>query len=77
MKTENHHSEMREMQGVKNSITFYQIGAQYFCHVANIDPGATFARGQGDSREEAEEAALSKAIRRLPRKSLPSADTVS
>lgn len=77
MKAENHHSEVREIQGVKISVTSYQIGARYFCHVANLDPGATIARGQGESREEAEEAALSKATRRLPETSPPLADTVS
>ena len=46
-------------------MTTYQIGDNHFCHVANLDPGATIARGKGPSLEEARKAALEKAARRL------------
>ena len=66
IKVEGHESEQTELNGVQIKITSYQIGERYFCHVTNIDPGATIARGEGSSRDEAREVALSKATTRLP-----------
>ncbi len=66
IKVEGHQSEATEINGVELRVTSYQIGARYFCHVSNVDPGATIARGEGGSRDEAREMALSKATRRLP-----------
>ena len=66
IKVEGHQSELTEIHGVELRVTSYQIGERYFCHVSNADPGATIARGEGDSRGEAREIALSQATRRLP-----------
>ncbi len=66
IKVEGHQSELTEIHGVEVRVTSYQIGKRYFCHVSNVDPGATIARGAGDSRDEAWEVALSKATSRLP-----------
>ncbi len=65
IKVEGHQSEATEINGVVLRVTSYQIGERYFCHVSNADPGATIARGEGGSRAEARETALSKATRRL------------
>jgi len=66
IKVGGHESELTEINGVQIHLTSYQIGERYFCHVTNIDPGATIARGEGGGRDEAREVALSKATRRLP-----------
>ncbi len=65
IKVEGHQSDLTEIHGVELRVTSYQIGKRYFCHVSNTDPGATIARGEGGSRAEARETALSKATRRL------------
>lgn len=54
-----------EVAGVKISLQSYQIGARFYCHVSNFDPGATIARAQADSAEEAKREALRKAAERL------------
>ncbi len=66
IKVEGHQSGLTEIHGVQVRVTSYQIGERYFCHVSNADPGATIARSEGGSRDEAREVALSKATRRLP-----------
>ena len=58
-------TERREIAGVAFDVTSYKIGDRYYCHVTNADPGATVARAEGASREEAEETALTKTINRL------------
>ncbi len=47
------------------TITTYKIGERFFCHVENKDPGATIARAEGDTREQALETAVAKATARL------------
>jgi hypothetical protein len=49
------------------NIASYQLGDVHYCHVDNVSPGATVARGEGATREEAEAAALEKARERLAR----------
>ncbi len=44
----------REIAGVKVRITSYRLEARFFCHVANVDPGATISRAEATTREEAE-----------------------
>ncbi len=66
IQVEGHESELTEIHGVEVRVTSYRIGERYFCHVSNADPGATIARGEGDSHDQAREVALSKATRRLP-----------
>lgn len=65
MKTENYRVTKTELAGVRVSVTSYQIGESYHCHVANLDPGATIARAEADSPAEAEQTALAKAAARL------------
>ncbi len=66
IKVEDHQSEATEINGVEVRVTSYRIDQRYFCHVSNADPGATIARGEGGSRDEAREVAVSKATLRLP-----------
>jgi hypothetical protein len=51
--------------GWEVEITSYRLGATHFCHIDNVSPGATIARGEGESREQAEGEALAKARERL------------
>jgi len=62
---ENYRVETKEVAGVKVSLTSYRIGDRFHCHVANLDPGATIARAEAGSPEEAETLALTKALERL------------
>lgn len=68
MKTENYRVEKKELAGVMVSVTSYQIGARYHCHVANVDPGATISRAEAGAQLEAEREALAKAEERLRKK---------
>jgi hypothetical protein len=36
----------------------YKVGARFAARVDNVDPGAVIGRGQGATREEAEQVAL-------------------
>jgi hypothetical protein len=65
MKAQDYHTESREVAGVAIKVTTYRIGDPYHCHVANADPGATIARAEAATREEAERAAVAKATERL------------
>jgi hypothetical protein len=44
-----------------------KLGDVYHCTIANVDPGARFARADGATREEAEPRAIEKATRYLGR----------
>ena len=68
MRAEMYEREFRELMGVNISIESYKIGAKYHCHLASVDPGATIARSEAISREEAVREAISKASERLGRK---------
>jgi hypothetical protein len=57
--------ERREINGTAVNINSYRIGDQYYCHIENVDPGATIARSAADSAERALEHALQKAESRL------------
>lgn len=65
MRPENFLSETRKLAGVQVNITSYKIGDQFYCHVSNLDPGATIARAAAATSGEAEAVALSKAETRL------------
>ncbi|OLD61631.1 MAG: hypothetical protein AUI33_14355, partial [Ignavibacteria bacterium 13_1_40CM_2_61_4] len=56
-----------EVEGFPVRVTSYQIGGAFHASVDNVEPGARIARGEGQSRAEAEEKALSDAARRLAR----------
>ena len=53
------------LAGASVEVTSYKIGERYYCHVTNVDPGATIALAEGVSREEAEQLASMKAAKRL------------
>ena len=61
----NYQVEKTEIQGVKVSITTYQIGEKFLCHIENENPGATIARAEGKNQEEAKQLAIEKVTRRL------------
>lgn len=58
----------KELGGLEVNVTSYKIGGRYHCHITNVDPGATIARTEGMTREEAELEALSRALQRLKSK---------
>ena len=65
MKTENYEEELTEINGVTIRVTTYKIGDDYYCHVYNIDPGATIARSTATTREKAVEEAMVKVSQRI------------
>jgi len=65
MKAENYQKEKREVEGRMINLTTYQIGERCFCHIDNVSPGATIARTEGATLEEARELALQKVIARF------------
>ena len=65
MKTENFKEEIAQVKGVPVRVTTYKIGDNYYCHVYNVDPGATIARSTGATREKAVEEALHKVSQRI------------
>jgi ribosomal protein L16/L10AE len=58
----------REISGLTVNITSYKIGNKYYCHIDNVDPGATIVRLDGESKEEVIQTALEKAAQRLARR---------
>jgi len=62
---EDYRIQKRELGGLLVNVTSYKFGDIYHCHIDNIDPGATIARTDGMTREEAELTALAHALRRL------------
>lgn len=65
LNAEEYQTVTRDISGAAVKITTYRIGNQYHCHVANADPGATIARAEAATRDEAVSAALAKAQERL------------
>ncbi len=64
-KAEDHQSRKETLEGWDINITSYKIGDKHYCHIDNVSPGATIARGEGATREEAEGVAMEKARDRL------------
>ncbi|MFQ5753181.1 MAG: hypothetical protein ACE5HI_14405 [bacterium] len=64
-KVENYQFDEKVIHGVMVKITTYQITDRFHCHVENKDPGATIARAEGKSREEAMRLAMAKASEKL------------
>ena len=54
-----------ELSGWPARVRSYRIGARWHARVDNVSPGATVARGNGATREEAEEDALAAARARF------------
>ena len=65
MKTEEYTTQTTELSGVRIRVNSYKIGDRFHCHVENTDPGATIARAEGSTKDEAIQVALSKARERL------------
>ena len=65
MKPEDYSRRQMALAGWPITIETYKLGDVYHCSIANVDPGARFARADGSTREEAEQRALEKARRYL------------
>jgi len=65
VKPEDYSRVQRELAGWPVTIETYKLGDVYHCSIANVDPGARFARADGSTREEAESRAIDKATRYL------------
>jgi len=65
MKPEDYSRRQLELAGWPITVETYKLDGTYHCTIANVDPGARFARADGSTREEAEQRALEKAERYL------------
>jgi hypothetical protein len=65
MKPEDYSRRQEEIGGWAVTIETYKLGDVYHCAIANVDPGARFARADGKTKEEAESLAIEKATRYL------------
>ena len=65
MKPEDYSHRQQELAGWAVTIETYKLGDVYHCSIANVDPGARFARADGDTRQEAEDRAIEKAAKYL------------
>jgi len=65
VKPEEYSRRQKELAGWAVTIETYKLGDVYHCTIANVDPGARFARADGSTKQEAEERAIEKATRYL------------
>jgi hypothetical protein len=65
MRPEDHSRRQQELAGWLVTIETYKLGDVYHCTIANVDPGARFARADGATKDEAESRAIEKATRYL------------
>ena len=65
MKPEHYSRRQQELAGWQVTIETYKLGEVYHCTISNLDPGARFARADGQTKEEAESLAIEKATRYL------------
>ncbi len=65
MKPEEYAKRQQELVGWAITVETYKLGDIYYCTIANVDPGARFARAEGPTRDAAESRALEKAARYL------------
>ena len=63
MKAEGYAKRRQPLGDWTIEIETYQLGDIFYCTINNVDPGARFARAEGQTREEAEAKALEKAER--------------
>ena len=68
LKADDFNVNTREISGLTVNITSYKIGKRYYCHIDNVDPGATIVRMDGESKDEVIQTALERAMRRLTSK---------
>ena len=64
-RSEDYRETRRELDGWPINVTSYRVGDKWYCSIDNVSPGARFARAEGATREEAENAALEKASKYL------------
>lgn len=65
MKPEDYSRRQQELAGWPVTIETYKLGDVYHCTIANVDPGARFARADGPTKDTAESLAIEKATRYL------------
>ena len=65
LKADDYTVNTTELSGLKVNITSYKIGNLYYCHIDNVDPGATIVRTEGENKEEVVQTAMSRAMERL------------
>jgi hypothetical protein len=65
LKADDFRTDTKEILGWPVSVTSYKIGQTYYCHVDNVDPGATIVRTEGSTYEEVIQSALQTAQERL------------
>jgi hypothetical protein len=65
MKPEHYSRRQTEIAGWAVTIETFKLGDVYHCTIANVDPGARFARADGPTKEAAESVAIEKATRYL------------
>jgi hypothetical protein len=65
MKAEEFSERTIELAGWPVRVTTYKVGEKYHAKVDNVSPGAAVSRDEGDSKDAAEAAAISKAEERL------------
>ena len=65
LKADDFRVDSKEVDGLKINVTSYRIGATYYCHVDNVDPGAVIARSEGESHDEVIQVAMAKTMERL------------
>ena len=64
-KAQDYEVQDRQINGTPVKITSYRMDEAYYCQVTNADPGATIARAEGATRQQAVDAAVSKATKHL------------
>jgi hypothetical protein len=69
LRSEHYQRERRTIGGVEVSIESYKIGDSFYCHLSNVEPGATIARTEAPTREEAINKAIAHATEKLAKKS--------
>lgn len=67
MRSEGYETRREELADWPVNIVSYKIGDVYHCVIDNLDPGARIARGEGPTRDAAEQQAIEAAARRLGR----------
>jgi hypothetical protein len=65
VKAESYTTTRREINGTPVTVTGYRIGEMHYCHIENVEPGATIARASAATAENAESEAVAKAEKRL------------
>ncbi|HVX67917.1 MAG TPA: hypothetical protein VHA11_14995 [Bryobacteraceae bacterium] len=73
MKAEQYHERSLEVDGWPLKLSSYRLGERYHCVADNVSPGASLARTEGATREEAEQKALTRARQLLSRTRLGAA----